>query len=67
MIGSSTGVICEKKIAQKTEMENNINDESKKTSTRTYYRYTRYLALRLVPGDTLCGSKESTGLRSAGG
>ena len=37
------GCNLRKKIAKRTEMENKINDESKKTSTRTYYRY-------LVPG-----------------
>ena len=66
LIGSSTGVICEEKVAKRTEMENKINDEkSQKTSTHTYYRY-------VVPGTwpntrvILCISKESTGLRSAG-
>ena len=40
---SSTGVIGEEKNAKRTEMENKINDESKKTRTHTYHRY-------LVPG-----------------
>ena len=44
-------------------MENKINDESKKASTHTYYRY---LVLLLIPGGTQCGSKESIGIRSAG-
>ena len=34
---SSTGVIGEEKNAKRTEMEDKINDESKKTSTHTYY------------------------------
>ena len=45
LIGRSTGVICEEKIAKRTEMENKINDESKKTSTTG----TWYLVLRLIP------------------
>ena len=47
-------------------MGNKINDESKR---RVYTRTTDtwYLVLRLIPGGSLCGSKESTGLRSAGG
>ena len=64
---SSTGVIGEEKKAKRTEMEDKITNESKKNSTHTSYRY-------LVPGTSpntcclvvLC-SKESTGLRSAGG
>ena len=59
LIGRSKGVFCAEKNAKRTEMENKINDESKKKSTRTYYRY-------LVPGTspntwccTLCGTKKA--------
>ena len=43
MIGRSTGVICEEKNVERTEMKDKINDDSKRKITRTYYRC-------LVPG-----------------
>ena len=36
---SSTGVIGEEKNAKRTEMEDKINDDAKKNSTHTFYRY----------------------------
>ena len=39
-------------------MEDKINDEGKKTSTHTHYRY---LALRLIPRGTLCVIKKAQG------
>ena len=49
LIGSSTGVIGEEKIAKRTEMEDEINDESKKMSTHTRTTDTWYLVLRQIP------------------
>ena len=57
LIGS-TGVICEEKIAKRIEMEDNISDESKKTSTHTYTG-TWYLVLRIIPGGALCVLKKA--------
>ena len=60
----STGVICEEKIAKRTEMENQTNDEKEKRRVHTRTNGTWYL-VRPIPAGTLCDSKESTGLRSA--
>ena len=46
-------------------MENKTNDEKAKRRVHTRTSGTWYLVLRQIPGGTLCGSKESTGLRSA--
>ena len=59
LIGSSTSVICEEKIAKGTEMENKTNDEKAKRRVHTRTTGTWYLVLRPIPGGALCGSKES--------
>ena len=48
-------------------MENKTNDEKAKRRVHTCTNGTWYLVLRPIPGGTLCGSKESPGLRFAGG
>ena len=56
---SSTGVIGEEKNAKRTEMEDKINDESKKTSTHTYYRYAaRYARARKNANETSKGGRK---------
>ena len=56
---SSTGVIGEGKNAKRTEMEDKINDESKKPSTHTYYRYAaRYARARKNATETCKGGRK---------
>ena len=51
--------MLEDENAKGTQMEDKINDESKKTSTHTYYQY--LVPGHLISGGTLCVLKKAQG------